>query len=260
MQTPPFIISPDGNITVILDGTPHAIGVDHPNYSQILNVFENQSWDELEALVDVPRAIQEFTAGNIVVDNFGEVTYNGEPLHNTITERITDFYTKGLPFQPLVLFLENIMKNPSFNSRDQLYSFLEHKGMPITEDGCFLAYKGVTHDLKDCHTKTFDNSPGQVHEMDRHNVDDNPNNHCSSGFHVGAYNYASSFGQRLLVVKVNPKDAVSVPSDHNCEKLRVCRYEVIRVIEKTTIMQESLYTNEPCDDWCDEEDNYYEEF
>jgi len=32
-----------------------------------------------------------------------------------------------------------------------------------------------------------------------------------------------------VLVKVNPKDVVSVPVDYNNTKMRVCRYEVISV-------------------------------
>ena len=47
---------------------------------------------------------------------------------------------------------------------------------------------------------------------------------CGHGFHVGTMNYASQFGgsnRHLMACKVNPKDVVSVPYDHSCEKCRV---------------------------------------
>jgi hypothetical protein len=35
----------------------------------------------------------------------------------------------------------------------------------------------------------------------------------------------------MVVVKINPKDVVSVPSDYNCQKLRCCAYTVVSEVE-----------------------------
>jgi len=254
-KAPVFIISDEGRITLVLNGTQHLIGDDHPNYTSIINAMGAQDFDVLPGLVDIPKAMNAYCGGDVVINEYGEVIYNGEILHNSITRRITDFFQRQEDFKPLVKFLENIMANPSFNSREQLYTFLENEGMPITDDGCFVGYKGVNNDLKDMHTNSFDNSVGQVHEMDRALVDDNPNNHCSSGFHVGSQKYASGFGHRMLLVKVNPRDAVSVPSDHNSQKLRCCKYEVMEEVEMTKVLVAPLYAPSPlCDEDDDEED------
>ena len=63
--------------------------------------------------------------------------------------------------------------------------------------------------------------------MPRSEVDENPDNHCSSGFHVGAWEYASSFGERVVLVEVDPADVVSVPNDYNAQKCRVTKYKVL---------------------------------
>ena len=132
------------------------------------------------------------------------------------------------------------MKNPSQRAINELYGFLEHGNMPITADGCFIAYKSVRTDFKDVHTGTYDNTPGNVHEMPYEHVDPNCEQHCSTGFHVGSYEYASTFGGgNLILVKVNPADAVSVPTDHDAQKLRVCRYEVISLCQG--LIQEPTY-------------------
>jgi hypothetical protein len=133
----------------------------------------------------------------------------------------------GLPVEPLVNFLKNLLANPSKRSIEELYKFLEHKNMPITDDGCFLGYKGVRDDYMDVHSGRFDNHPGKVHEMPRSKVDDDFRRGCSYGFHVGSLEYATGWGPRTVIVKVNPKDVVSVPEDCNWQKLRTAKYEVI---------------------------------
>src|SRR6185369_2283184 len=135
----------------------------------------------------------------------------------------------------------------------------------LTEDGCFIGYRGVTEDFKDKHTKQFDNSPGAKCSMERTLVDDNPDNTCSSGLHIGGYEYAKDFasGGKLVLVKVNPKDVVAVPNDYNGQKMRVCAFEVIS--EVTDIIKEVVYgqsetpeTDEEIDfGFTDDEDSTY---
>ena len=120
------------------------------------------------------------------------------------------------------------MRNPSKRAVDELYGFLEKNSLPITPDGCFLAYKRVRGDYKDCYTGTMDNSVGCVVEMERNMVDDNRDNTCSAGLHFCSHDYLRSFsGERTVIVKINPADVVSIPSDYDNAKGRTCRYEVI---------------------------------
>ena len=125
------------------------------------------------------------------------------------------------------------MKNPSKRAVDELYSFLENHNLGLTLDGCFLAYKSVGSNYLDKYSGTFDNKPGAILEMPRNSVDDESNRTCSHGFHVGALEYSGPGGwyngpnDKVIIVKVNPADAVSVPADHSAQKLRVCKYEVV---------------------------------
>lgn len=196
-------------------------------------------WLDLRRLFDLAEAMKDYLGnlqercgvqlnGHSLVVAGGNVTWDGETLGGVVVDRILAFMSAGRPVEPLAMFLARLMANPSYNSRQQLYSFLEALNMPITENGTFLACKGVTAEYKDCHTGEFDNRPGAVNEMPRSKVDENPNNHCSSGFHVGAWEYASSFGRRCVLVEVDPADVVSVPGDHNAQKCRVTKYKVLR--------------------------------
>jgi len=84
----------------------------------------------------------------------------------------------------------------------------------------------------DIHTGTFDNSVGKICEMHRNQVCDDKDNVCSYGLHFCSIgylpHYASSDGTcRTMIVKINPRDVVSIPRDHNNSKGRCCRYEVV---------------------------------
>lgn len=138
------------------------------------------------------------------------------------------------PRSYLVKFWDNLQKNPNKNSIDMLYKFLEHNGHPIMSDGCFIAYKAVTKDLKDHHTKQNEHKLGCVVRIDRSKVDSDPNRTCSSGLHVASWGYLEHFNadtSRWFEVLVNPKDVVAVPIDYHGTKMRVAAYKVYREVK-----------------------------
>jgi hypothetical protein len=197
----------------------------------ILEALPTATADELLEIVDIEKAVSTFSDGLVEIKN-GKVLYEGEEVHGSISKRILEFMSKGLPFYPLVNFLHSLMENPSMQSQKELYDFLEHEHLPITEDGCFLAYKAVRSDFKDKYRGVFDNRVGKVCKMTRAKVDDDRSRGCSDGLHAGALNYVAGYGSlesgdKIVIVKINPKDVVSVPTDCNCEKLRTCQYEVV---------------------------------
>lgn len=268
-----FLLS-DNAVTLFPPGAPPlTVHADHMNYTAVKDALAAQDWDLAVALGSVKSFITTVTGGKATIDENG-VTYNGLPLNNYLTDRMVEFFTQGMPVAHYCTFLENIMANPSMTARGELYLFLEAANLPITEDGCFLAYKAVDPQLKDKHTHTFDNSPGQVLEMPRRDVDDNRDRTCSYGFHAAAFEYAKNFlggaGDRMVAVKINPADVVSVPSDYRNQKLRTCRYEVMWEIPgaldhltgtsyiNTSYDPEWVGANE-FDDWLDgddEDDDY----
>jgi hypothetical protein len=222
------IISNTGVITLILDGNSYLIDRTHPNYSAIKDALVIQDADSLISLVDIPKAISSYAKGKVEVID-GEVLYDGKTLHNTLTERILALMNEGFPFEGMLKFLENLMENPSYRAVNEFYEFLDHKGLPITEDGHALMYKGIREDWTDKKTGTIDNSIGQSPEMPRNQVDDNREHHCASGFHGGCLEYVRGYcTERVIIIKVNPRDIVSVPSDHDAQKVRFCKYEVLR--------------------------------
>ena len=261
----------DGNLTLVLNNRTYQVLPDHINYKMILEALPTATADELLEIVDVEKAVATFSDGMVEIKN-GQVLYEGEVVHGSISKRILEFMSKGLPFYPLVNFLHNLMENPSMQSQKELYDFLEHENLAITSDGHFLAYKAVRSDFKDKYRGTFDNSIGNVVTMQRAKVDDDRARGCSDGLHAGALNYVAGYGSvengdRIVIVKINPRDVVSVPSDCNCEKLRTCRYEVVAEYEGELIkpLYSSDFSYDEHNDYDDDDDynvddGYWDQF
>ena len=254
----------DGNLTVVLNNKSFQVLPDHLNYKMILEALPSATSDELLEMIDFEKAVATFSDGLVEIKN-GQVTYEGEVVHGSISKRILEFMSKGLPFQPLIIFLKNLMENPSMQSQKELYDFLEHEHLPITEDGHFLAYKAVRSDYKDKYRGVFDNSVGQICEMTRSKVDDDRGRGCSNGLHAGALNYVAGYGSveandKIVIVKINPADVVSVPSDCNFEKLRTCRYEVVGEYQGELLkpLYSSVFSEDDYEDEDEDGDDDYE--
>lgn len=233
-----YIISNNGAVTVVTAGRTYNVSSDHINYDQILRALKVNDYVKVSNLADISNAISDQSEGEVNVVN-GDVVYQGKVIHNTVTIRILELMEHDLPFQPMVTFLRNLMLNPSYRAVTELYGFLDGNKLPITEDGFFLAYKRVTEDYLDFHTRTIDNSIGATPSMPRNEVDEDKDITCSNGYHFCSLNYLSQFNKgqgHIMIVKVNPKDVVSIPSDFNNTKGRCSDYAVVgeHVVENDT--------------------------
>lgn len=259
-----WIRANSGTFTIVVDNKSYTVPKDHLNYAKIDKAVKTGDFSNIQELVDAKEDLTKFTAkvGNVEIKD-GILFRNGNPLHNTIANRIIDLYKGGYPVDAMVKFLDNLMQNPSKRAVDELYLFLEHKGLPITEDGHFLAYKRVTKDFKDLHTKKLDNSVGKTVEMPRNEVCDDPNKGCHFGLHAGSLEYVKSFspGNPVVIVKINPYDVICIPyEDH--KKLRCSKYVVVGEYDQNLddYLEDKLYDKNGCliesdyeeDEWDDE--------
>lgn len=229
----PYIIT-DTTINVMLpNGDARSVTDDNREFQALREAIRDGAWDEVPVILDRACRIREYLRDSKVGDVElvgGEIHYKGHPCHNVVARQILRLRDEGFDITPLVNFLDNLMQNPSWTAVQELYLFLQAGNMVITPDGHFLAYKRVRENWKDYHTNTFDNSIGRIVEVPRWSVDDNRDNTCSNGLHVCSLSYLKSFyceEGRIIIVKVNPRDVVSIPSDYNNAKGRVCRYEVV---------------------------------
>jgi hypothetical protein len=233
-------------IVLFLDGKSVRVEKTDRRYPLIVKVFQLPLEDQ-EAEVNRILGIPEDKLEDVIADEEhfdvvdGNVYYNGEELPPALSTKVKSIIKDGLPLGHFEAFWKKLSLNPSSTSVKELVDFLEYKELPITEDGCFLAYKGVSPTLYSIHgnketkvvrgqvdeTGHIYNGVGEIVEVLRRDVDDNRHNECSHGLHVGSLDYASGWGHMMVVVKVNPADVVSVPAGCSFQKCRVCKYEVV---------------------------------
>jgi len=224
--------------TIVVDGEIFTIRRDFLNWNELMVALDAGDEARVKILVDIPESLKEVTSGRISVQDDG-VYFNGEPLHTGLANRILGLIREGYQglASPLTKFLDNLMDNPSRRSVQGLYEWLEKSNLPITDDGCFIAWKIVGPEFKDLYSGKFDNSPGQTVEVQRNEVDENIDQTCSYGLHFCSNEYLPRYGRaegnKIVMVKVNPRDVVAFPRDYNTSKGRCCRYEVIREITRS---------------------------
>ena len=235
----PYLIQ-GNNIVVVIGNQSHTVNDSHVSYEAVKQSIKEQDWARLRDVVDPVQHVINYGEGRInIIDDV--VHWDGEIMHGALAGRMIDMLREGFEITPLVNFMTNLMDNPSKRSVDELYGFLERNNLPITPDGYFLAYKRVRDDYRDVYTGKIDNTVGQTVSMTRNKVNDNKEQTCSTGLHFCSKEYLGSFGgSRIMILKINPADVVSIPTDYGFSKGRCCRYEVIGELE---VSAENAFTS-----------------
>lgn len=245
-----YITNATAIILLLSNGERIRIEKNDKNYAKVLNVFSLPPEEQEDALkvilapVEVKKQYIHGKDGFEVVDE--TVYYQGEELPPSLVQKVLSVMRDGLPLIHFEKFWQRLQNNPSSSSVKELTDFLSYKELPITEDGYFIAYKGVDNDYYSVHgnTKTkvikgtvddsgrIFNGVGEEIEVVRRDVCDNRDIGCSEGLHVGSHDYAKGWGTKMVIVKVDPADVVSVPSDCSFQKCRVCKYVVVGEYEE----------------------------
>lgn len=256
----PYLIQ-GSNITVVIGTTPHTVSKNHIAYNKLVAAIKASDWETVQDIIEPKQVVLKFGQGNVSIQG-DKIFWKGREMHNALTKRMVAMIQEDFPVEPLIAFMENLMENPSKRAVTELYGFLEKNTLPITPDGCFLAYKKVRQDYFDCHSGTVLNKPAvymtdedaatlkeavgknnevtvevvdgvTVVSMERNLVDDDQNRTCSTGLHFCSRDYLNHFGgERIVVLKINPRDVVSIPNDYNDSKGRCARYEIVDEIDK----------------------------
>lgn len=232
------------SLTWYVDDETYTVTDDHPNFHKILNgVKYGSSADSILSLFSNKTRVNDyFSKVGLYGAHFdgNAVWVNGRQVPDDLSELIISHVNEDTDPTGLVLFFNKLLNNPSYQSQKELVSFIKRHGLTITDNGNFIAYKGLRTDGTSIHSGTatvngktvnghIPNTVGNVITMPRGSVDDNRSVGCSHGLHAGTWGYASRFGHGPTAkVEIDPADVVSVPNDCDEQKLRVCRYSVVK--------------------------------
>lgn len=236
---------------LFVDGVQYVIGNDHPNFGKIKDAVSRGDYDAIADLADIRSAVRKWMSKGaefaLVNDR---IELNGDPFSEAVTDKVLNMIDAGNTPDPLFNFLRKVRENPAKHAQDELLLFCVANGFMIHEDGDVLAYKSVRGNYTDIHSGKFRNAVGDVVTMPRHQVDDNREQTCSSGLHFASHDYASTWAgaidgvsRRLMVMKIHPKDVVSIPNDYNNQKGRCARYEVIAELGGEPLPKQEVYTD-----------------
>lgn len=245
---------------------------DRPDvFNKIKNLLENQTpgsniedtASELFSLMS-PQALvtQQINSSYYLSESMsikdGKIFFGKFKLEDTLANHMLSLLNEeNTPkdekmWKSYVKFLDNLHQNADEDIRLQLFRWMEYEnkagnGFGITDDGCLVGYKGCdgtiiepmsVHSGKaivdgEEYNGKIPNKVGSVIQMPRSTVQFDPSVGCSQGLHVGTRDYATKWAPILLLVKVNPRDVVSVPYECESQKMRVCEYTVLKVTDAT---------------------------
>lgn len=206
----------------------------NPEMPHILELCKNARWGEIEVLHNINKAIMK--SKNVVVEK-DTIKIDGVTVSNTATpimEFIKVLQKKGVidsEISRIKPFLENMFENPFIDAVQEIYDYCKAMDFEITDDGCFLAYKNVRSDLG----SIFDNGAtkhkiGEYTEVKMYDTE--RTNTCSKGLHFCSKSYLQHYvGEVTIIVKINPKDVVSIPVDYNFAKGRCRKYLVVGILD-----------------------------
>jgi len=253
-----YILGAD-SLTVFVKGKPYTVNRSAEIFKATLDAIKKNDPEAFLSAVNMRQNIvNEFKQVTGIEIRGNRLYFNDREVNSLISIRVMEMMKFGLDVSPMVNFIKNLMENPSKRAVDETFGFVQACNLPVTEDGCILAYRRVQDNYMDVHSSSVPNKPadlftaeeinsmpiqcgskdevtvdidsasgGTVVYMDRNMVDEDKDNTCSYGLHFCSYDYLKSFsGKKTIVVKINPKDIVAIPSDYNNAKGRTCRYEI----------------------------------
>lgn len=247
-----------------------------------MNELDNKLYELMSPVEKIKKEISSsfYLSGNMSIEG-GVLKFGDFVLEETLSNHMLSLLNENnVPkdeklWKSYVTFLDNLYQNVNEDIREQLFRWMDYEnktghGFGITEDGCIVGYKGCQGTiLKPMSSRqgtaivdgveitgNIPNKVGSVISMPRSAVQYDPTIGCSTGLHVGTRDYAINWAPILVLVKVNPRDVVSVPYECESQKMRVCEYTVLKV---TDASEEHKMFHPDLEDYDEYEDDYEDE-
>lgn len=195
------------------------------------SIISEDTWKVLENLHSTEKAIVEWANGRLSIEG-NRVRFDGDLLPASLETHLLALYRSKdeNSLQAWTNFTDKLREASHVDTHNRLHAFLQYNDLAINPEGNVLAWKVVSHDFLDKYSRTLDNSVGKEVVMPRTKVTHDPSKTCSHGLHACAFEYLRYFGStgdQLILVEIDVRDIVSVPTDYNGKKVRCCKYKVI---------------------------------
>ena len=199
--------------------------------SENINNLNLDIFNQVKKLADIRGYLAEWSKGSLEVDSDNHMFFKGMKVPPSLTYKLLQVAeSESLGLSAWYNFLQKLSDTSHEDTYSRLHEFLRHNNITINDEGNVLAWKVVTADFKDCYTRSLDNSVGATVSIPRQSVEHNVNRTCSRGLHACAFSYVEHFGgndSRLVLVEIDVRDIVSVPTDYDGAKVRCCKYKVL---------------------------------
>ena len=247
-----YYFKDDKQLTVFFSNGESAVwSLNHPDVKEVEHLCGINAWSEILVMHNAAKAV--LTEDVTIEDNFMSVAGTIIDLSNTsnpIFQFIELLRKKGVvdtEIERIKPFLRNMFENPFINAVTEIYDYCKAMDFEITDDGCFLAYKNVRKDLGSIYNNgRTKHVIGEYTEEKMYDTD--RNNHCSHGLHFCSKEYLKSYtGEVTIIVKVNPKDVVAIPTDYHFQKGRCRKYMTVGILEDKSAMLSDLNVEQMTD-------------
>ena len=187
----------------------------------------------------IAKQVEQLGVGNLKVDENENITVqtksgalqNAHALRPHIEQALHGSGAHG--FKKFMRSLDEMIKKRAY-AASELMDHMQHGDLPIADDGCLIGYKVLGQSegeyMVDHHTGRVKQRLGSLVYMPESKVDQS-RALCSTGLHIASRKYIKGFwygNSRLCLVKIKPKDVVSVPQGE-ASKMRVSAYHIVGV-------------------------------
>jgi len=250
----PFLIAaaPRSVLFTTPTGQTHVLTASHPHFavaSNLVRAAEAARRDgdpnvvaavllllsNLAGLSTAGRAIKAPDTGG--VDRHGrfvvteqEIRLDDEELRSPVADRMLWMKQQGLDYSPLLAFAANLMENPARRPVEDLFDYVDSRGLAIDAEGYVLGYEAPGEPVD---PETGPREPGRTITVRRNRTEEDPLRPCMTSLKVGPFPVGAALpaGSLLPVVRVHPRDVVAVPMGTG--PLRCCAMNVIALCDPT---------------------------
>ena len=228
----------DGNsITVYFrDGNAAVWNRDNANYSKVCQLAKQEDWIQIEILHNKNRVLIKADV-EVQDDGIKVTTKEGSSVikdNSPLFKFIQLLKKKGVidkRIDEIKPFLLKMFMNKHIDAVTEIYEFCTNMDFEITKEGNFLAYKNVNKDLSSIYDGKTKHKVGEYTTITDYCTD--RNQVCSKGLHFCSKKYLDQYlGNTTIIVEIDPRDVVSIPTDYNYQKGRCCRYKTVGILNK----------------------------